>query len=53
MLVPIIEILAYGMTGLVVSTIGCILFDVDTKNFRNIVATFTVACLIKKTLDYV
>ena len=51
MTIPIIEILAYGMTGLVVSTIGCIMFDI--KHFRNIVVTFTIACLIKKTLNYV
>ena len=47
-----IDILAYGMTGLVVSSIGCIMFNVELKYFRNIVITFTFACLIKKTLDY-
>ena len=52
MTIPIIDILAYGMTGLLVSSLGCIIFDVELKQFRNIVATVTFACLIKKTLDY-
>ena len=52
MTIPIVEILNYGMTGLVVSSIGCIMFDVELMKFRHIVTTITIACLIKKTLDY-
>lgn len=48
----IIDILAYGMTACVVSTIFCIILDVDLHRFRNIVLTFTAASLIKKTYDY-
>lgn len=49
----IIDILAYGMTGLVVSSIGCIMFDVDLKYFKYIVTTFTFACILKRTFDYI
>ncbi len=53
MIIPIIEILSYGMTGCIISSIGCIIFNVDFKKFRNIVIIFTMTCLIKKTLEYV
>ena len=48
----IIDILAYGMTACIVSTICCIILDIDLHRFRNIVLTFSIAGIIKKTLDY-
>lgn len=48
----ILDILAYGMTCCVVSTLFCIMFDVEMYRFRNIVLGVTLASIIKKTFDY-
>ncbi len=53
MLKSIIEIFTYGMYGCALSSIGCIMLNIELTNFRNIVITFTFACVIKKTLDYI
>lgn len=49
---PIVNILAYGMTACITTTIVCITYNVDTYYSKNIILTITLSCIIRKAIHY-
>ena len=52
MQLPIINILCYGMTACITTTIVCIVYDVDPYYSKNIVLTITLSSIIKNVLHF-